>query len=104
MIDLLFILLSVCAGMLIWKLRQQSEYAKDLISKHCIKLDLQQLSVARSNFNYSLGAQFLQASFVFEFSSDNENNYQGTLFLQGLRQPRFDLPVYRSFEQSDTFN
>ena len=103
MTDLLFILFVVIFATLIWKLRQQSEYAKELIEKHCVKLDLQLLSFARSNFNFKLGPNFLQASFVFEFSSDNENNYKGKLFLSGLMRPRFELPVYRSFESTDQF-
>jgi hypothetical protein len=102
--DLLFILFSVIFFTLIWKLRQQSEYAKTIIEQHCVKLDLQLLSVSRSNFNYKLGANFLQASFVFEFSSDNENNYQGKLFISGLHRPRFELPVYRSFDSTDQFH
>ncbi len=100
MLDLLFILFCVSFGTLIWKLRQQSEHAKELITKHCVKLDLQLLSFSRSSFNFKFGEQFLQASFVFEFSSDNDNNYEGKLYLQGLRKPHFDLPVYRSFEDN----
>ena len=98
MVNLLFILLSVLLGGVIWKLRKQSEYAKELITRRCFELDLQLLSVSRSRFNFKLGENFLQASFVFEFSSDNNNNYQGYLFMRGLRRPRFELPVYRSFE------
>ncbi len=98
MFSLLFILFSVLIGAIFWKLRQQSEYAKALITQRCFELDLQLLSVSRSNFNFKLGENFLQASFVFEFSSDNNNYYQGYLFLHGLRRPRFELPVYRSFE------
>lgn len=101
MTDLLFILFVVVVATLIWKLRQQSEYAKEIIEKQCIKLDLQLLSVSRSNFNFKLGPDFLLASFAFEFSSDNENNYQGKLFIAGLHRPRFEFPVYRSFESTD---
>ena len=104
MSDLLFILFSVIIGALFWKLRQQSEYARELIRKQCVKLDLQLLSVSRSQFNYRLGKDFLQASFVFEFSSDNDNCYQGRLFLNGLHRPRFELPVYRTFEDPNTLN
>lgn len=93
--DLLFILATVSIGSMIWKLRQQSEFAKMLIERHCDKLALQLLSVARSRFNFKLNKDFLQASFVFEFSSDGENSYQGTLMLNGLTQPRFILPAYR---------
>ena len=102
--NLLFILFCVLAGTTIWKLRKQSEYAKELIVQKCFALDLQLLSVSRSNFNFKLGDNFLQASFVFEFSSDNENSYQGRLFLRGLRHPRFELPVYRTFEDPNTLN
>ncbi len=103
MIDLLYILLVVVVATMIWKLRQQSEYAKELIEKECVKLDLQLLSFSRSNFNFKLGTNFLQASFSFEFSSDNENSYQGKLFLSGLYRPHFKLPAYRSFEEPDQF-
>lgn len=104
MVDLLLILLVVICATIIWKLRQQSEYAKTLIEKECIKLDLQFLSFSRSHFDFKLGPNFLLASFVFEFSSDNENSYQGKLFLSGLYHPRFELPVYRSFESPDQFH
>lgn len=102
--DLLLILLFALAGTVIWKLRQQSELAKELITNHCFKLDLQLLSVSRSKFNYALGKNFLQASFIFEFSSDNDNCYQGHLLLRGLRHPRFQLPVYRTFEDPNTLH
>lgn len=104
MIELLFILFSVLLSAIIWKLRKQSEYAREQITQHCLKLDLQLLSVARSNFNFKLGKNFLQASFVFEFSSDNNNNYQGRLYMRGLRRPRFELPAYRSVESPDSLN
>ncbi|WP_094752289.1 DUF3301 domain-containing protein [Psychromonas sp. CD1] len=104
MFNLLFILLCVCVALLFWKLRQQSEYADILIKQKCIALDLQLLNVARSHFNYKLGEHFLEAHFVFEFSSDNENSYQGILRLRGLRQARFEFPVYRSFERDDTLH
>lgn len=104
MFSLLFILLCVLFGGIIWKLRQQSEYAKELITQRCFELDLQLLSVSRSNFNFKLGDNFLQASFVFEFSSDNDNNYQGYLFMRGLRHPRFKLPVYRTVAEPHSLN
>lgn len=96
--DLLFILGMVLLGTTLWKLRQQSERAKSLIEQHCKSLDLQVLSVARSYFNFKLGEHFLQASFIFEFSSDGSDHYQGTLWLSGLVKPRFQLPPYRTFD------
>ena len=101
MSNLLYILAFVVGGLLIWKMRQQSEHAKGVITKHCRNLDLQLLSIARSSFNFKLGEHFLEASFVFEFSSDNENNYQGTVYLSGLKRPRFELPPYRCFDNFD---
>lgn len=101
--DLLFILGMVIFGTTIWRLRQQSELAKMVVDQHCKKLGLQVLSVARSQFNFKLGADFLQASFVFEFSSDGQNSYQGTLKLSGLVKPRFELPAYRVVDDEDTF-
>ena len=101
--DLLFILGMVLLGTTIWKLRQQSELAKSMIEQHCKNLELQVLSVARSRFNFKLGADFLRASFIFEFSSDGTNRYQGTLFLSGLVKPRFQLPAYRLVNDEDAF-
>ncbi|MEG3754308.1 DUF3301 domain-containing protein [Psychromonas arctica] len=100
--DLLFILLMVLVGTTIWKLRQQSELAKKLTEVHCHKLGLQLLSFSRSRFNFTLGSDFLQASFVFEFSSDGDNNYQGGLTLNGLIKPRFQLPAYRVVDDQQT--
>jgi hypothetical protein len=93
--DLLFIVVMVLVGSAIWKLRQQSELAKTMTEQHCEKLGLQLLSFARSRFNFKLGSDFLQASFIFEFSSDGQNSYQGTLTLNGHIKPRFQLPAYR---------
>lgn len=104
MTNLLFLLFSLLAGALFWKLRQQSEFARELIIKRCMQLDLQLLSVSRSQFNFKPGKNFLQASFVFEFSSDNDNCYQGRLLLNGLHNPRFELPVYRTFEDAGTLH
>tara|TARA_R110001592_G_scaffold13583_2_gene62067 strand:+ start:2092 stop:2412 length:321 start_codon:yes stop_codon:yes gene_type:complete len=101
--DLLFILGMVFVGTSIWKLRQQSELAKKLTEQHCHKLDLQLLSFARSRFNFKLGSDFLQASFIFEFSSDGNNNYQGSLTLNGLVKPRFQLPAYRLVDDESSY-
>ena len=101
--DLLFIVATVLVGTTIWKLRQQSELAKTLIEQHCNKLELQLLSFARSRFNFKFGNNFLQASFFFEFSSDGDNNYQGTLTLNGLVKPRFQLPAYRLVNDEQSF-
>jgi len=101
--DLLFILGMVFFGTLIWKLRQQSELAKTLIEQHCKKLELQVLSTARSHFNFKLGSDFLQANFLFEFSSDGKNRYQGVLTLNGLVKPRFQLPAYRIMDDESLF-
>ena len=98
MADLLSILLTVFIIMSIWKLRKQSEQAKELITRHCQQLDLQLLSTARSSFNLKPGKSFLEASFVFEFSSDNANYYQGKVYLLKGRKPRFELPPYRCFD------
>ncbi len=98
MINLVFIFIITCIIAMIWKLRQQSELATLLITKHCFQLDLQLLSVARGAFNFKPSQHFLEACFVFEFSSDNENNYQGKLYLLGLQRARFALPPYRCFD------
>ena len=103
MLDLLFILGVVLFATTLWKLRQQSEFAKKIIEQHCARLELQVLSVARSRFNFKLGNDFLQASFVFEFSSDGENKYQGKLLLSGLVKPQFQLPAYRVVDEQDIF-
>jgi len=99
--DLLLILGTVVIATMIWKLRQQSELATVIVEQHCQKLGLQLLSTARSHFNFKLGSDFLQASFVFEFSSDGQNSYQGVLTLNGLVKPRFQIPAYRVIDDQD---
>lgn len=104
MMELLFILFCVTFGSIIWQLRKQSEYAKKIIDKHCFELDLQLLSISRSKFNFKFGKNFLQASFVFEFSSNNENSYQGFVYMQGLGYPRFVLPAYATVMDHNNFH
>ena len=101
--DLFFILGMVLLGTTLWKLRQQSELAKSMIEQHCKKLNLQVLSFSRSHFNFKLGSDFLQASFIFEFSSDGTDHYQGLLLLNGLVKPYFQLPPYRVADEQDLF-
>ena len=93
--DLFFILGMVLLVTSLWKLRQQSELAKSMIEQHCKKLNLQVLSFSRSHFNFKLGADFLQASFIFEFSSDGAERYQGRITMLGHKVREVEMDAYR---------
>ncbi len=95
MSDLLWLLVIVGICIWFWQQRKQTEKAQVLIEQRCNELNLQLVSVAKERINLKLGDRFLEQSFVFEFSSDSENCYQGRLYMLGQHQYHFDIPPYR---------
>ncbi|MCE0556072.1 MULTISPECIES: DUF3301 domain-containing protein [unclassified Motilimonas] len=89
----LFAIFAICIWF--WQQRKQNERAQELIEQRCQQLELQLVSVARDNICFKLGEHFLEQTFVFEFSSDSENCYQGYLRLSGQHKYHFDIPPYR---------
>lgn len=92
----LLILCLVC--WLFWQTRTMAELAKRAADQHCDKLGLQLLAIARVKLKPSRsqnGHFCWQASYQFEFSSDGESFYLGTIVIKGDKVIKVDTPAYR---------
>ncbi|WP_421295958.1 DUF3301 domain-containing protein [Aeromonas veronii] len=93
--EMLGILLLIAMGGLFWLQRQQAEVAWQYMRRYCQHHDLQLLSLARHRRELAHNPLRLLTHYQFEFSSDGESHYQGTLKMQGLHVVGIDLPPHR---------
>lgn len=95
MASLILIMIGFIGAVLFLHLRRQSEVANAIIQQYCREHDLQWVSTARAGQYW--GPQkngLLVYRFNFEFSSNGENCYQGTLLMSGLHSLSFIVPPY----------
>jgi len=78
-----------------WLQRRQAELAWQYMRRYCQHHDLQLLSLARSRREVAGKPLRLLTHYQFEFSSDGESHYQGTLNMQGLHVIGVELPPHR---------
>ncbi|MBW3760790.1 DUF3301 domain-containing protein [Aeromonas jandaei] len=78
-----------------WLQRRQAELAWLYMRRYCQHHDLQLLSLARSRREVAGKPLRLLTHYQFEFSSDGESHYQGTLKMQGLHVIGVELPPHR---------
>ncbi|WP_158967058.1 DUF3301 domain-containing protein [Paraglaciecola sp. L3A3] len=92
---LLIIILLVVASF--WRLRAISESVKDYLENYCETRQLQLISVARDKTRIGSyrGKLDFQSVFVFEFSGNGEECYQGKVSMAGLTVLDTDTPAYR---------
>ena len=98
LIEILALIVLVTAIWLFWQSRVMAESAKAAIAQYCAKYGLQLLSVARTSLKASRnqrGNFCLRANYQFEFSSDGESYYLGTLTINGHQVVSIDTPAYR---------
>jgi hypothetical protein len=92
----LFTLLLLLSGAgLFWQQRRQAEQAEQHLRRYCRQHELQLLSVARSHRQLARQPLRLLTYYQFEFSSDGESHYEGTLIMQGDRIARVLVPAHR---------
>lgn len=95
--NLFGILLIAIIAFLFWQQRRQTEIAQYYIEQRCKNMGLQLLSFARGAHklkNYR-GEWGWRTVFVFEFSADGQDAYQGYLEMKQLRASHFHLPPHR---------
>ncbi len=93
--SLFLILLGFLGGVLFLHLRRQSEVANTIIRQYCRESGLQWISTARAGQYWAPQKNgLLVYRFNFEFSSNGENCYQGTLLMSGLHSISFIVPPY----------
>ncbi|UIP28500.1 DUF3301 domain-containing protein [Photobacterium sp. TLY01] len=94
--NLLGILALAILGYLFWQQRRQSELAQQFITQRCQQLGLQVLSVARGSHRLKddAGNWCWQTLYLFEFSADGADAYQGSATFKGLRPVQFYVPPH----------
>ncbi|MBD1584310.1 DUF3301 domain-containing protein [Pseudoalteromonas sp. S16_S37] len=93
----LFIILGAIIA-LFWTSRQAAEAAKDHAQHQADRLQVQLISVACERRRLGIlrnGKPGIKSQFTFEFSSDGESVYQGTLHLENSRLVKADIPPHR---------
>ena len=84
-------------GYQFWRIRAISEAANRYLNLYCEKQGLQLISVARDKTRFGLvrGKPDWKTQFVFEFSGNGEDKYQGLLEMEGHRAVATTVPPYR---------
>lgn len=93
--DMFAILALMAIAGAFWLQRRQAELAWQYMRRYCQHHDLQLLSLARSRRELMRHPLRLLTHYQFEFSSDGESHYQGTLKMQGLQVVGVELPPHR---------
>ena len=95
--DILFILVTVVVIGQFWRIRAITEAANGYLSQYCEKQGLQLISVARDKTRLGMvrGKPDWKTLFIFEFSGNGEDRYQGVLEMEGLRALSTTVPPYR---------
>ncbi len=95
--NLLGILLVAIIAFLFWQQRQQTELAQYFIEQRCKNMGLQLLSFARGKHKLKdrHGEWGWRTVFIFEFSADGHDAYQGYLEMKRLRASHFFIPPHR---------
>ena len=94
--DIVVLLVIVTFALQFWRVRAISEKANDYLRQYCEKNGLQLISVARRKTRLAArGKLDWHTEFNFEFSSNGEDSYQGSMTMIGLSIVSTDLPVHR---------
>lgn len=80
-----------------WRFRAISEAVKLQLEAYCERQQLQLISVARVKTGVTSykGKLDLKSEFVFEFSGNGEDTYQGQVTMIGVKILNIDTPAYR---------
>jgi|TARA_R110000744_G_scaffold155100_1_gene270301 hypothetical protein len=95
--DLTLFLVILVVVFQFWRMRAITEKANQYLAQYCDKHGLQLISNARQKTRLGSyrGKLDWQSCFVFEFSGNGENSYQGTLTMAGKHILNVDTPAYR---------
>ena len=101
--NLFSILIIAIIGFLFWQQRRQTELAQYYIEQRCKNMGLQMISFARGEQKLKdhHGEWGWRTVFVFEFSSDGMDVYQGYIEMKRLRASYFYVPPHRIPEGCD---
>ncbi|MEH6711524.1 MAG: DUF3301 domain-containing protein [Paraglaciecola polaris] len=96
--DLTLFLVILLVVFQFWRMRAITEKANLHLAQYCDQHGLQLISVARNKTRLGSyrGKLDWQSSFIFEFSGNGENSYQGTLSMAGQHVLEVETPAYRA--------
>ena len=83
---------------LFWLNRRIAEAASVHAKRQCEQLQVQLMSVACSKRRFGIlknGKPGMKSEFIFEFSSDGENAYQGVLFMEDEKLKSVVVPPHK---------
>lgn len=97
LVDILFLLFLVVIIGQFWRIRAISESANRYVVQYCEKQQLQFISIARGRTRPGIvqGKPDWKTQFIFEFSGNGEDKYQGVLEMEGLRAISTIVPPYK---------
>jgi len=98
LLNIIGLLLLLFVGWLFWQTRVLAEAAKVATNEYAEKYGLQILTLARiklSPSRNSRGRFCWKAQYQFEFSSDGESHYVGTILINGKNVLSIETPAYR---------
>ena len=95
--DILILLIVIVVIYQFWRIREIAETAKSHLTEYCDERDLQFISVARHKTQLTTvkGRLDWRCIFCFEFSSNGEDAYTGTLIMEGLTATKTDVPPHK---------
>lgn len=95
--DLTLLLGILLVALQFWRIRAITEKAHQHLAAYCQTHQLQLISVARhkTRLGSYRGKLDWQSGFIFEFSGNGENSYQGELSMSGTKVLKIDTPAYR---------
>lgn len=96
MANLFWILLIAVAATFFWQQRRQSEIAKQFIQHRCQHVDVQLISFSRGkyDFGWPKGPVCIKTQYIFEFSPNGIDCYQGHALMNGMRLQEVYMPPY----------
>ena len=98
LLNIIGLLILLTVGWLFWQTRILAETAKNATNDYGDKYNLQILTLARIKLlpsRNSKGRFCWKAIYQFEFSSDGESYYIGTITVNGNNVLSIDTPAYR---------
>lgn len=98
LLNIIGLLILLTVGWLFWQTRLLAETAKMATNNYADKHGLQILALARTKLapsRNSKGSFCWKAYYQFEFSSDGESYYIGTIIINGKTVISIDTPAYR---------
>ena len=97
MSDFLLIALLVIIATYFWQLRNMAELCKIVAEKACKKQNVQLLSTAMESARPWLGGNSglsWKATYIFEFSTNGINQFQGSIKMMGNKVTKIDWPIF----------